>query len=63
MNLVVETKNSKNIFAVWVNETSDYCNAIKKENMDFIGIAIKVFLKMDPQIIRSCPIVVVSANY
>ena len=59
LNVLLETKNSKNIFSTWVNRTTDYCDAVNNYQFDFFGILLKLFISIDPKCVRKCPIEVV----
>ena len=63
VNVLIELKNSKNIYGVWVNETADYCSEIGKGHMDFLGIIEYLLNKVDPNIIQPCPIKVIIILY
>ena len=56
VNMVIEIKNSKNIFMTWVNTTFNYCTEIGKGRMDFMGILELVVNQIDPTVIKPCPI-------
>ena len=56
VNLLVETKNSKNIYLIWVNQTLDYCAELGKGHIDILGVVEQILNKMDPNLLPSCPI-------
>ena len=56
LNLVIETKNSKNIYSKWVNETTNYCEAVKSFQVNFIGFALKLYRSIDPAMVQNCPV-------
>lgn len=55
VSVVMETRNSKNIYSTWVNETVNYCEKIGKDHSDFFGLVEGLMNKLD-DIVQSCPI-------
>ena len=54
--VVVEWKNSKNIYSTWFNETVSYCERINKGHMDIFGFGERLLYKLDKNMVKSCPI-------
>ena len=56
VSVIFETKNSKNIYSTWLNTTHNYCESIGKDRADLFGFADKVLRKLDPNMVKNCPI-------
>lgn len=54
--IAIETKNSKNIYSTWMNETVDYCKNIGKGNIDVFGLVERLLEKSDARLVPHCPI-------
>lgn len=56
INLVLEAKNSKNIYSVWGNETVDYCLEVGTEKASLLGVLQDLLKKNVPNVLQECPI-------
>ena len=57
LTMILETKNSKNIYSVWANQTVDYCGKIGEGNhVSLMGALELIINKYAPGVLRSCPI-------
>ena len=56
VNLLMEMKNSKNIYMAWVNQAMDYCAELGKGHMNVLGVVEQILNKMDPNLAPPCPI-------
>ena len=53
---VIEMKNSKNIYSVWLDQTLDYCKEFGEDHVDGLGLIADVFYKLDRNLVPPCPI-------
>ena len=57
LTLILETKNSKNIYTVWANQTVDYCGKIGEGNhVNLMGALEFIINKYAPGLLKACPI-------
>ena len=62
LNLVLESKNSKNIYSIWINETADYCLEVGVKKVSILGVIQNLVNKYAPEILQTCAIKVILFN-